>query len=628
MPATIKVNVADNSREWIADLKARFLEGGGAADDFEAHLQALNNELASRRARKAAEDINALADEFEAATPEAQELAASEVKLAAEFQKCAAEARQSARVLQAYVNSVQDVDKAARAAGKSVGGVAPPTLGSRLSSAISNFNQVREALGVVSEVAGKAYAAISKMAETNAKFAELKASIDGLEGSLRKAADEFAASDFGGSSLQAASDVAKYYGECIEALPSLWRNVGVVFNSYQAEVLEGIGLQADRQRQLISLAHEEEFAIRERLELAKKEAESKASNLQFERVRATVSKANLDAVDARNIAALETEAQVIAAIKEEEARLKEKQKADKVTEEVAVATIARLAALNAQRRKIQDEEVAKLKQERAEAAARVKKDLEDKVAQTRKAEQEITAAKKKAEEERWDAWREMNARRQDAEAKAAAERMQLAETEAQQKKAEFEKSAEHQKGNAATVLNMIRPQDVARHVADKKGNEAFNAYHQKHVMEAAKASLGKKETDKRIRALKNLGIKPPKVMVDQSRAYAKTVGDFKRGRQLAGTAARQQGYKDVMAGRGDSKDIAEAQQSLTDNVIKNGFSTGQLSKNQALALREAARVLIEQQRDINAANEEINQVQRALAAMGGGKPPGNPGGSF
>ncbi|MDB5338401.1 MAG: hypothetical protein JWN70_4020 [Planctomycetaceae bacterium] len=624
MPATIKVNVADNSREWVADLKARFLEGGGAADEFEAHLEALNDELASRKARKAAEDIKALADEFEAATPEAQALAASEAKLAAEFQKCAAEARQSARVLQAYVNSIQDVDKAARAAGKSVGWVAPPTLGSRLSAAIANFNQVRAALGVVSEVAGKAYAAISKLAETNSKFAELKSSIDGLEGSLRKAADEFAASDFGGSSLQTSSDVVKYYGECIEALPSLWRNVEVVFNSYQAEVLEGMWLQADRQRQLISLANEEEFAIRARLELAKKEAESKASNLQFERIRTTVSKANQDTVDARNIAALQTEAQVIAAIKEEEARLKEKQETSKVTEEVAVAAIARLAALNAQRRKIQDEEVAKLKQERAEAAAKAKKDLEDKVAQTKKAEQEITAAKKKAEEERWDAWREMNARRQEAEAKAAAERVQMAEAEAQQKKAAFEKSADQQKGNAGSLLGMIRPQDVARQVADKKGRQAFDNYKNN----LAQASSNKRDTDKRIRTLRKKGIRPSKALLAESKTYGKVLSDLKRGPKQAGIKARQQGYKEVMAGHGDSKDIAEAQQTLTDNVIKNGFSTGQLSKNQALALREAARVLIEQQRDISAANDEINKVQRALASMGGGKPPGNPGGSF
>ncbi len=624
MAATIKVNVADNSKEWVADLKARFLDGGGASDEFEAHLQALNNELASRKARKAAEDIAALADEIEAATPEAQALAAAEAKLAAEFQQCAAEARQSARVLQAYVNSVQNVDKAARAAGKSVGGVAPPTLSSRLSAAIANFNQVREALGVVSEIAGKAYAAIAKLAETNTKFAELKSSIDGLEGSLRKAADEFAASDFGTSTLQTSTDVVKYYGECLEALPSLWRNVGVVFNSYQAEVLEGIGLQADRQRQLISLANEEEFAIRARLELAKKEAESKASNLQFERVRVTVSKSNLDAVNARNIAALETEAQVIAAIKEEEARLKEKQQANKVTEDVAVAAINRLAALNAQQRKIQDDEVARQKQQRAEAAAKVKKDLEDKIAQTKKAEEEITAAKKKAEEERWEAWREMNARRQEAEAKAAAEREQLAEAEAQKKKEAFEKSADQQKGNARSLLGMIEPRDVARQVADKKGQQAYD----NHKTNLSQAPSNKKDTDKRIRTLRKKGLKPSKALIEKSKSEAKILSDLKGGRKQASIKARQQGYKDVMEGRGDSKDVAEAQQTLTDNVIKNGFSTGQLSKNQALALREAARVLIEQQRDINAANDEINKVQRALAAMGGGKPPGNPGGSF
>ena len=65
MAAEIKVKVTDNSPEWVAALKARFIEGGGAAEDFEGHLESLNNELDSRQAAKAAQQIKKLADEFE-----------------------------------------------------------------------------------------------------------------------------------------------------------------------------------------------------------------------------------------------------------------------------------------------------------------------------------------------------------------------------------------------------------------------------------------------------------------------------------------------------------------------------------------------------------------------------------
>lgn len=664
MAATITTELKDNSKDWVEKLKARFIEGGGAAKDFEAHAKALSDELNSRKARQAAADIKAFADEMEAAdaateaaaaaaqrladqeaeliaeftgaavktrvlTGETYQLAAAEDKLADEFQQCANEAAQNGRALQRYVNSIKDVDRAAQSAGKSVATIPGGGMASKLTAAFTGVLALKEVFAALAGAARTAYAALARFAEVNPKFAELKTTIDGLGASINRAANEFAASDFGSRALQKSAGTVKFYGEAIEALPSFWRNVGVVFNSYQADVLEGMGLQAGRQRQLISLANEEEFAIRARVELARQEAEIKASNLRTEQVRAAVTKSNLDAVDARNIAALENEAQVIAAIKEEEARLKEKDKLGKVSEEAAAAAIARLAALNARQRQLQDDHRAKEKQARADAVAKEKKDLEDKIAREKKAEDEITAAKKRAEEDRLAAWREMNDKRREAEQQAAQERIQMAEAEAQQKKAAFEKSAENQKGNAGSVLGMIRPQDLARQIANQKGMDATNAYVKKNVGKYAKATVAKKDIDKKIRSMRNLGLDAPRDLVDKSKAYGKVITDYRKGKVQAGSKARQMGYRDTMAGRSDSKDIAEAQQQLTDNIIKSGVNSGKLSMNQAAALREAARVLINQQQEINSAMDEINAVKRALAAMGkGGKPPGKPGESF
>lgn len=65
MSATIKTTLVDNSKEWSDQLRKRFLEAGGSADDFEDHIAALNRELESRAAKRAADDIKALADEID-----------------------------------------------------------------------------------------------------------------------------------------------------------------------------------------------------------------------------------------------------------------------------------------------------------------------------------------------------------------------------------------------------------------------------------------------------------------------------------------------------------------------------------------------------------------------------------
>jgi hypothetical protein len=92
---------------------------------------------------------------------------------------------------------------------------------------------------------------------------------------------------------------------------------------------------------------------------------------------------------------------------------------------------------------------------------------------------------------------------------------------------------------------------------------------------------------------------------------------LKQKQKQGNRQARQQGFRDVLSGKGSSEDIAKAQQSLANGVINQGEATGKLNRSSAEALREATRVLTEQQSEQRAIAADLEMTKQQLRQLQG-----------
>lgn len=203
MAATIKINLVDNSKEWADALRSRFIDGGGAADEFEAHLAGLNRELESRVAQSAATQLQALADEYRNAGPAVSELADAERRLQAEstelnsqFNSLRGEIDAVSASVGEYQQAIEDAGESSERAGKSLDKASGSTVNEKLTGLCSNATQLTGAFQQIAEVCQAAYTVIAKFAETSPRFAELKDSLDGVDSSANTAVESLAATAY------------------------------------------------------------------------------------------------------------------------------------------------------------------------------------------------------------------------------------------------------------------------------------------------------------------------------------------------------------------------------------------------------------------------------------------------
>lgn len=83
----------------------------------------------------------------------------------------------------------------------------------------------------------------------------------------------------------------------------------------------------------------------------------------------------------------------------------------------------------------------------------------------------------------------------------------------------------------------------------------------------------------------------------------------------AGHQARLRGFRDVVTGTASSEDLSEAQQNLANSVINQGQSTGRLNRSMAETLREATRVLANQQGEQRAIAQDLEQTKQILQQL-------------
>ena len=193
-----------------------------------------------------------------------------------------------------------------------------------------------------------------------------------------------------------------------------------------------------------------------------------------------------------------------------------------------------------------------------------------------------------------------------------ADRLALAREEIKAKQELLAKSAEQQKGNAASILGRQNAFTVAKEAGKQKEHEANERFVKENRPEYAKA----KRESKRIGEAIQAGT-ATKDMVKEKRKYDATMRTLKQKQKKGNRAARQQGFREVISGNGNGEDISKAQQSLANGVINQGQSTGKLNRSSAEALREATRVLLEQQAEQRAIANDLEMTKQQLRQLQG-----------
>lgn len=592
MSATIKTTLVDNSKEWADALKQRFVEAGGKAEDFEAHLESLNKELASRDARNAAQEIKRLADEIEASHPETKRLREETAKLDAEFKAFSDDLAEQTKRMDAYKNSVRQTAEVKTQAGRS------------WTEFAAKGAVVVTSLKWMAEGAKKTWEGIKFLSEQGAAgFQSLEAAGNRLGASVVNSLKSKEFTELGKSISQAVDGIAT------PAVEKLTWGIGKAGAAVTSLVdgfasLGGVDLQKARD--------EMDATTKAATEAAKRQEAMVASRKNADQVFIAAQKAAQQAEMQRAVSRLETEHEVVAAIHDQQIAILNLRNEGKLQTEETQAATAKLIALQAQLGKVQDDRQAKVKQQNEENKKRIEEEKKLKIDAEKKAADEQTAILKKAAEEQWKFMMDRLEARQEAERKAAAERVAIEKMEAEAKAANLAKRAEAQQGNAQAVVGGMNPQMLARNVAAQRQQQAMQQYAQDN---AAKYLQAKQYVQKHASQMKVGG-----GTANQKKAFAnaqKVMRDMQRAMKAAGTKARRTGFRDTMQGKAGADELASAQQQMANKVIDNGVATGRINQEQAASLREATKRLIEQQQQLRQLEQEVQATKAQLQQLGG-----------
>lgn len=635
MAATIKTTLTDNSKEWVAELKARFIAAGGSAEGFEAHLESLNKELDSRQAAKATQQIKKLADEFAHADPMAAALAETEERVARQTKKMGAamdaagfDAKEAAEQMERYRASAERAGAAASAVKPAnlSGGLRGFTA-SGITAAASSITALASSIPLIGQAVRMSYHAVEAMGEVSPKFATLKKSIDGIAESAVIAGQRFAVMDFGSKKIEQVSWLLDGMGKRIERMPFLFEDMNVATLKAKATVQDWLGMETAATHELLAGLKAVNAARDAELAAIKRAAEIVESTKNVEAVRAANRKAEHDVAVQAWAESLDSHAAINNAIREEAAALEKKRTTDKVSEEDARASLAKTAALQARLRRLDAEWDAKKKADDAELKAKGEAAAAEKVAKAKQTNDEIVAAEKAHLASMQSAHEEFHKKKFEAAQAAKAAEIQLEVNAAKAKADLLAKRAEQHQGNAAFLVGGQDPRAVAKQVADNRKKQAMDAYgkaNSKDYMRFKNASNSIKGELKNIdRPDSAKGQKERKRLLEAKRFNDRKAAAFVREQKQVGMKARGQGFRDAVRGNVGSDEVVGAQQDLANKVINQGESTGKLNQSQAEVLRAATGVLQRQQAEQRAIADDLENTKQTLRSMmlGGGKSP-------
>lgn len=416
MSTKLRLDLENATRKGFDEIIKDLERVGASGLGTEKALQALNQELESRSAAKAAAQIQALADEYDGTAAAARKAAVAADEEADAVKRAASVAEGAAQAKAAAIRAVQRAEQEAKA--KDKGGFA-----AGLSNAVSGAAEIVEKLKQVGEYARMAYSAISTLAETSPKFAALKEQIDGVATAAKEAGEEFAASEWGGAAVESVTNYIGEMGKGVKALPGLWQDLRIIAQDTFATINEGLGIGSSHNQRAIMEIAKENDARRERLALAQQQklVDQSAANAQM--VLANIKKINDQEEESRAIARLESSEAVQRRIKDEEQLMEAKQKAGKFDKDEKEAAERRLRQLYSRERQLQDQRERRLKQFAEDQKKREEEQTRERIEQARKAEQEATefaiTEERKRHEMRLQFQQDLLRQKQAAEMKAA-----------------------------------------------------------------------------------------------------------------------------------------------------------------------------------------------------------------
>lgn len=562
MTAKIRLELENATSRGFDEIVKDLDRLGLAGDKTDASIEALNNELSSRKAAEQSAQIKKLADQYDEAAVSAREAAKVTKRLKDELDRQAVAAKHAAEAQQ------------------------------RSSARWTEFNtRVLAGIEILKQIvaiAPQIREHIQSLADSGSKDMDrLGRAIDGVGGAFSNLSQRALASKTGTSAAGWFAGLLEQDAAGIEALPALFDSLNVVFLDTMASMADSVGILSDaekRQHDVIMRGFGEREASRRReIDDIKRATAERKSRALLDASIADVARVTEEQRDAARIRELNSVAAVREELEKERKASEDAAKAGKFTAEDAEKTKRRQLQLLQREQEIkQRNHQARMQQEQEFARATEQMEAEN--------------ARRDEESYRQQLQREQDLRQVAIETERikfqAAEERREAERRAQQAATDKLKGA---LGGAS--INAPNQQAVAQQIFDQR--EAAMKERQRQERLQLDARQRARRADPNVDQGANL-----------ERERRETARIRSRQRREMERAAREE-RRAMLTGRGGNfteKEIGDASADLSNKAVEKLASDGSLNQTQVNAIKQLAREATTRKSENERLQAEVDEV--------------------
>lgn len=602
MTATIKITLEDNSTEWESNLSRMFAAAANSADSASNQFHDLSQSLDPQQAVAYQSELRLLADELHQVTAAdgqlQNQLAQSAQQLnqtsfgMRQFNELAAAAGDAIASLKSGIrqlNDAWDTGKIAeyREGLAAFGATMKKTLDT--SPIVGGLTKLFSVVGFAKETFSSFNETVNSLADNGSEsFQELRDAFNAVGKAVIEITND---PTFKSWMSMIANGINDWVVPAISSIPTALQAIYDFLPNLIGSVGEWFGIFSSGTTQ--TLREQEE--LRDSLSATEKQqARAAAYTRQANDILMQEKKKAQEAAAAAAIAQMNDLQQIDALLQSLEADYRNMTAAGTASSGELQALAGKIGSIEKQRHSTIEKQEKEFRNQQRAAEDRELKERTRRAEEEQRLIEKTQLAEQKANEKYWKDIQSTRQAKIDAEQKDHADTLKRIEQErlAEQKQ-QFDKAVQNQQQNVKGIAASLNPRDVAKEVGNQRANEA----RQQFDAENAKA------------------ISRAKAAGHDSQEYQNLL----RKREQAATSAGAKGRRDAFQGRAGADEILDAQQSLVGKVVDQGAAQGKLSKSQADALKEAARVIADQQRELNDTTEEMNAIQDQLRSIVSGR---------
>jgi len=602
MTATIKITLEDNSTEWESNLSRMFAAAANSADSASNQFHGLSQSLDPQQAVAYQSELRLLADELHQVTAadgqlqnqlaqSAQQISQTSFGMR-QFNELATAAGDAIASLKSGIRQLNDAWDTGKIAEYREGLTAFGASMKKMldtSPIVGGLTKLFSVVGFAKEAFSSFNETVNSLADNGSEsFQELRDAFNAVGKAVIEITND---PTFKSWMSMIANGINDWVVPAISSIPTALQAIYDFLPNLIGSVGEWFGIFSSGTTQ--TLREQEE--LRDSLSATEKQqARAAAYTRQANDILMQEKKKAQEAAAAAAIAQMNDLQQIDALLQSLEVDYRNMTAAGTASSGELQALAGKIVSIEKQRHSTIEKQEKEFRNQQRAAEDRELKERTRRAEEEQRLIEKTQLAEQKANEKYWKDIQSTRQAKLDAEQKDHADTLKRIEQErlAEQKQ-QFDKAVQNQQQNVKGIAANLNPRDVAKEVGNQRANEA----RQQFDAENAKA------------------ISRAKAAGHDSQEYQNLL----RKREQAATSAGAKGRRDAFQGRAGADEILDAQQSLVGKVVDQGTAQGKLSKSQADALKEAARVIADQQRELNDATEEMNAIQDQLRSIVSGR---------